>query len=217
MSAELDLDELVRDLRRRHGAHTVVLYGSRARGDAGPTSDVDVIVVRTEGGSDRDCRRWRGFDLDVHVRDEQDLATKLVDHAAGLAHARVLAQDAGSGDRLVARARYLLNQPPPPPDRGYIESLWAWGDKMRARIRATDPTLAAFQRANVIVQALPAWAEVHHRWYFGTKETLTTIAREAPALHAAFVAAIVPGAPVDAFDRLLNALFDPAIRPPPRE
>jgi Nucleotidyltransferase domain len=38
----MELDSaLVGDLRRAHGVHTVILYGSRARGDATAESDVD--------------------------------------------------------------------------------------------------------------------------------------------------------------------------------
>ncbi len=213
---DLDVAALADEMRRTHGAHTVVLFGSRARGDAAPTSDVDVLAVRADGGPDRDVRRWRGFDLDVHVLDEQGLAAKLIEHAPGLAHARVLAQDAGSGDRLIARARYLLSQPPPAQDLGYVESLWAWGAKMRERIRSADPTLAAVQRAIVLVQSLPAWAEVRRRWFFGTKDAIATLGRDDPDVHRALLAAAAPGAEVEAFDRLLDAVFDPALRPPPR-
>lgn len=217
MSVEPDLGMLARELCRRHGAHTVVLFGSRARGDASPTSDVDVVVVRADGGFERDVRRWHGFELDAHVVDEAGLGAKIAEHATGLVHGRVLVEDAGSGERLIARARYLLTQPPPSPAPGDVDALWGWGDKMRARIRATDPTLAAYQRANVIAQSLAAWAEVRQRWFRGTKETLATLRTEAPALNDALVEAMAPGADVAAFDRLLDAVFDPALRPPPRD
>lgn len=41
------LDTLVQRLYARHGDHiqSVVLFGSKARGDAGPDSDIDVLVV----------------------------------------------------------------------------------------------------------------------------------------------------------------------------
>jgi predicted nucleotidyltransferase len=39
------LDELQRVLQERCGATSVVLYGSKARGDDSPDSDIDVMVV----------------------------------------------------------------------------------------------------------------------------------------------------------------------------
>ncbi len=43
------LETLVRRLHTRHGdqIQSVVLFGSRARGDAAPDSDIDVLVVLT--------------------------------------------------------------------------------------------------------------------------------------------------------------------------
>jgi len=40
--------------------HSVVLYGSRARGDAEPFSDVDVLVVFAPGGDARGERHHLG-------------------------------------------------------------------------------------------------------------------------------------------------------------
>jgi len=47
----MELDEIVRSrkeeilrLAAKHGAHNVRLFGSAARGDAGPESDVDLLV-----------------------------------------------------------------------------------------------------------------------------------------------------------------------------
>ena len=52
------LDELVERLRRLPGLRAVVLFGSRARGDWGPWSDYDVLVIADfrEGYLDRLAR-----------------------------------------------------------------------------------------------------------------------------------------------------------------
>jgi predicted nucleotidyltransferase len=39
-----------------YGCHTVILYGSRARGDATAESDYDVLGVRDSGEAIRDAR-----------------------------------------------------------------------------------------------------------------------------------------------------------------
>lgn len=83
----------------------VILFGSRARGEAGPESDVDLIVVETEPfGPERDrfaeaLRLWRaldGFrvaaDVLVYSRDEVEYWRDSLNHvlARALREGRVL-------------------------------------------------------------------------------------------------------------------------------
>ena len=201
--------ELVAEILRRHGAHTVILYGSRARGDDTATSDVDMIAVRATGGPHRDVAAWRGLSLDVHVHDEAGLAALIEQRTPDLVHARVLAQREGYGDAVVARVRERLAIPPVPLSDDDWRALWAWATKMRARVRHPDATLAAFHRATLLVEALPSWAQVRRRWFFGGKAALGEFSRTDPALHAAWVAAASPTADAAAFDRLLERVFDP--------
>lgn len=217
MGDALDLDALVGEIRRRHEAHTVVLYGSRARGDASPSSDVDLIAIRESGGADRDVTPWRGFALDIHVYDDATLPEGIAKHAKGLEHARVLADAAGAGQRVLARARFLLAQPRPAPEGGHLRAYWGWADKMRARIRAPDPTLRAIQRAVLVAEILPAWAELRARWYGGTKESIETLRVADPAAHAALLSATRPGAEAEDLERLIDAVFHPSLRPPDPE
>ncbi len=72
------LDQLIIEKRSdilaaasRHGARKVRVFGSMARGDAGPGSDVDFLVDLEEG---RDL-----FDLGALLMDLQDLLQRKVD------------------------------------------------------------------------------------------------------------------------------------------
>jgi predicted nucleotidyltransferase len=54
----MDADKLLKEKRQaimaladRHGAHSVRVFGSVARGDSGPESDVDLLVKMEEGRS----------------------------------------------------------------------------------------------------------------------------------------------------------------------
>ncbi len=80
MTAQLDLDPRVRAAARRavreDGALPVLLFGSRARGDARPDSDTDLAILgngRLERAEDG-LRRRLGphIDIDVIARDLQD-------------------------------------------------------------------------------------------------------------------------------------------------
>jgi len=48
------LDTFKRLLEKRLKVHKLVLFGSRARGDADPLSDMDILVVLRESPSERD-------------------------------------------------------------------------------------------------------------------------------------------------------------------
>jgi predicted nucleotidyltransferase len=48
------IDAMVRRIVQRFDPEKVILFGSHARGTAGPDSDVDLLVVMTVRGSKRD-------------------------------------------------------------------------------------------------------------------------------------------------------------------
>ena len=50
MVGALPIDEILR-VAREHGAHDVRVFGSRARGDARPDSDLDLLVRFEDGRS----------------------------------------------------------------------------------------------------------------------------------------------------------------------
>lgn len=52
---------LVTELKRSHHAHTIILYGSRARGDATAESDIDVACFADIAETTRDARLWQGM------------------------------------------------------------------------------------------------------------------------------------------------------------
>jgi hypothetical protein len=209
---DVDWQAVAEEVVRRHGAHTVLLYGSRARSPAGhawtPTSDVDLIALRTSGGPLRDVTPWRGLAIDLHLFDDTGVDKLVEERAASLAHARVLLERGDTGSQLVARIRARLAEPPKALDRDEWVALWAWGDKMHGRIRDPDPTFASYRRAEVLRETLHAWCEVRRRWYVGAKPTLSLLRDADPACHAAYVAAARPASTLADLDRLLDLVFD---------
>ncbi len=51
-----DIRRMVQRIRKQFNPERIILFGSHARGDAGPDSDVDLLVVMPVEGSKRDAR-----------------------------------------------------------------------------------------------------------------------------------------------------------------
>jgi predicted nucleotidyltransferase len=92
------LQEMVEVIVREVDPETIILFGSRARGDACPDSDVDLLVVESEPFSVQRSRRletmklYRALinwpiskDLLVYSRDEFDKWKTSLNHVVGRA------------------------------------------------------------------------------------------------------------------------------------
>lgn len=76
--------DLVRRVAERHGGSNVRIFGSRARGEAGPSSDVDLLVDMTAESSLLDLIALKhevedGLGIDVDVVTEAGLSRHLKD------------------------------------------------------------------------------------------------------------------------------------------
>jgi uncharacterized protein len=59
------LTAVVDELCNQQNCHTVILYGSRAKGTHTANSDYDILAVREIGETTRDARLWNGAYLDI--------------------------------------------------------------------------------------------------------------------------------------------------------
>lgn len=71
---------------RRFDPYQIIMFGSHARGDAGPDSDLDLFIVQSGQGSNRQLRReldlflaGRNFPLDLIVRKPEEVELNLED------------------------------------------------------------------------------------------------------------------------------------------
>ena len=65
VSVERSIEEMVRRIVERFDPEKIVLFGSHARGTAGPDSDVDLLVVMAVSGS----KRKQAVELEVALAD----------------------------------------------------------------------------------------------------------------------------------------------------
>jgi len=200
------LTRFVEILRAEHGCHTVILYGSRARGDAGPESDYDLLGVRAEGGSVRDARWVEGAYLDAFIHPE----SKVEGAGAELLHVRggvVLCEKDGIGARLFARLDEVYAKGPPALPADEAAARRAWARKMVGRARRGDLE-GHYRRVWLLTSLLEDYFLLRGLWYPGPKHALAWLEANAPDVHGAFAGALDPGADLDAVERLAIMVVD---------
>lgn len=201
----MELDAaLTEDLRREHRVHTLILYGSRVRGDATPESDIDVAGFADVAETARDARLWNGMYLDAFV---YPTALAHTPDAAllPLLEGRVLVDERRLAAPLLERLAALDRQGPPALSEGEARMRRVWARKMLARIRRGDVE-AHYRQHWLLFMLLEDYFALRGEWYRGPKRALAELKLRAPATYAAFERALVPGASLDALDALVDQI-----------
>lgn len=193
---------LVDELRRSHGAHTVVLYGSRARGTATPESDVDVAAFADVATTTRDARLWQGLYLDAFVHPTA-AATAPDEEQLKLAGGRVLLDERGLATALLSAVDALLLRGPPPLADDELQMRRVWARKTAARARRGDVE-AHYRRHWLLFSLLEDYFALRRAWYRGPREALDWLRVHEPDTFAAFERALAPSASLDDLDALVE-------------
>jgi hypothetical protein len=199
----MDLDAaLTEELRREHSVHTLILYGSRARGDATPESDIDVAGFADVTETSRDARLWNGLFLDAFVYPTALMQASDAD-LLKLCGGRVLLDERQLAVPLLERLANLERQGLPAPPKGDLQMRRVWARKMLARVRRGDIE-AHYRRHWLLYQLLEDYFALRGERYRGPKEALAALQRSDPATYAAFERALVPDGTLDALEELVN-------------
>lgn len=185
--------EMAEALRARHGAHTVVLYGSRGRGEGTSASDYDLLGIGPVERTIRDAGLFQGHYLDAFVMPDARVAApdaSLVYMHGGL----VVFEKDGAGTRLLEALAALHAAGPAPLTEDDAAMRRAWILKMIERIERGDLE-AHLRRAMLMAQLLEDYCALRGRWYEGPRRGIAELQRSEPTLYALYERALQPGAP----------------------
>jgi uncharacterized protein len=168
----------VKELRTKHRCHTVILYGSRARGLTTPTSDYDVLGIKRGGKKLRIAKKDRGFYWDVFVYPEKDLR-KLGETNLAWKNAKIIHGEGDYGRRLLRRIASLVKKPYRRQPGWEIATTQVWAQKELDRIRMND-IQALYRRAEFQMALIEHYFLVRQRRFWGPKAGFAWIARHDP-------------------------------------
>jgi predicted nucleotidyltransferase len=194
--------ELVGEMRATHGAHAIVIYGSYARGDATPESDIDVAAFcDVAATTTRDARLWRGMYLDGFVYPtELPPSVELLKLVGGI----VALDERGTARALLDKLEALDRAGPAPLAADDAQMRRVWVQKTLARIRRGDPE-AHYRRHQLLVNALEDYFALRGEWFRGAKVALATLPSPAREI---FVRAIAPEASIDDIAAAIALVID---------
>ena len=172
-----------------HGCHTVILYGSRARGDATESSDVDVLCVRDTGPPARDARLIAGTYFDVFICSTSGIETP-DSSLLKLRGGRVLRERDRLGAILLRRVQELHDRGPEPLSSDERTARILWGHKTLDRIRAGRGPDTDYRRMFLRVQALEDYFALRTAWFRGSREALAWLKQHDVNAYDAFAIAM---------------------------
>ena len=137
LADDLFLEEAVNELLIKYKCHTVLLYGSRARGDATEQSDYDLMGVRKIGRTVRIAEKRNGKYLDVFIFPEKELKNVGEEHLY-MKEAKVLFEQGTFGTKFIRELKVVSKKPFRSLSEDEVQARRVWAYKMLERIAVGD-------------------------------------------------------------------------------
>jgi hypothetical protein len=203
-----DVERIVLAVLEAHRCHTAILYGSWARGDASPESDVDVMCVCAEGAAFRDARITNGVYLDGFIYPESSLET-LEPAMLRVLGGKVIRERDGYGAALLARLQALHDAGPKPMPPDERRAVLLWSRKMLERFLGRSGLDASYRRMQLLQTALEDYFAFRGAWFRGPKSAFAWLAANDAETLRCFERATEPAAGDGAFADLVTAVYGP--------
>jgi predicted nucleotidyltransferase len=189
------LDIAIDELVKKHGCHTVILYGSRGRGDWTEESDYDLVGFREDGEKFRDARLIDGSYLDAFVYPVKDVIGQEKEFLR-IRQGRVLLEKDSFATNLLVKLDQIFAEGPKPLPEDELQTIRVWIGKMLARSTRGDIE-GNYRRAWLQYDLIESYFVLRKMWYLGPKESFRWLLVHDPEAYSLFERALKPDAKWD--------------------
>lgn len=200
------LSRITLDLRERYNPHTIILYGSHARGDHTPASDIDVVCFVEGATPIEDARDFEGFYLDAWVYDSNVMSAS-TDELLRVADGYCLHDSEGHGEVFLKELQQRIEQGPKPLSASEVQHTKQWVYKMLERSKSLDVE-SSYRRYWLAVDLLQIYFDLRRQWYFGPKKSLAWLRENDSTGYQLFSQVYTPSIKFEDLDRLSEYVTD---------
>ena len=172
------LRSIVHTLETKFKCHTIILYGSRARGLHSKTSDYDVLGIRKSGSKTRIAKFQDGFYWDVFVYSEKDLV-KFESNAWTWKNPILIFEKGAYGKKFLQRLNIFFKRPFKALPQFEISALRVWAQKEMQRCEGTG-IQALFRRAEFQAAMIEHYFSIRKKRFYGPKEGFAWLEKNDP-------------------------------------
>lgn len=198
------LAKIVDYLVASYGAHSILLYGSRADGSATADSDYDVAAFAPVENEIRNNQLIDGAFWDVFVYPEELLLSPTKEYLK-LRGSQILVQESTKARDFLTGLDDLFDAGPAALSEQEVAVRVQWAEKMLARIQRNDIE-GNYRRAWLLTTLLEDYFEFRQIWYQGPKKSFIWMKEHAPQDFMVFERALLPAAPWEAIKNLVDCV-----------
>ena len=201
-----DIERISRQVMAKNGCHSIILYGSWARGCATEASDVDLLCIRQSGPDVRDACVVDDVYIDAFIYSEATLVepTPALLRVLG---GQVLHERDGLASSFLTKLQLLHDRGPEPISDDERTAALLWSKKMQDRFRGQGGLEANFRRMQLLTQSLEDYFVLRGLWFRGPKESFSWLLQHDAATHKLFERAARPGAGDDDLAELVRIVY----------
>ncbi|CAM3829780.1 nucleotidyltransferase domain-containing protein [Parendozoicomonas haliclonae] len=181
----------VAELNKKYQPHTIIVYGSRARGDFTETSDLDIACFTDHSPKLTDARLWQGIYLDAWIYHTDSMAkneqSTLPLEYLRFADGYCVQDQQGKGQVFLDQVKARLAEGPKCLSENEKAHTVEWIGKMLNRA-AQDDIEGNYRQVWLQFELLEIYFQLRDLWYFGPKKSFVWLQDNDPLAYQLFKA-----------------------------